>query len=266
MPDPTFRLWPDLPLWILRLLLDNCLRYFLFAGIAWIIFYDVFLKSWRHRKVISSLPSGGMIRQEILHSMSTIVIYAVTGVGTVFLIYTGRTQFYLDLQSRSMSWFFASFLLAILVHDTWFYWTHRLLHSVRTLRASHRIHHESTNPTPWTAYSFSSIEAILQSLIFPLLFVLLPLHLLAFALFLIWMMTWNVVNHAGFEYTRPWMTRGALGRLWMTPTGHVMHHEQGDGNFGLYFTFWDRLMGTLSQGYDSRLKEIQTRSKDHGAC
>lgn len=243
------------------MLLDNSLRYFLFAGIAWIVFYDVFLKTCLPRKVIPSLPSMAMIRREILYSVGTIVIYALTGVGTVFLVYEGRTQFYLDLRSYSPAWFFGSIVVAILVHDTWFYWTHRLLHSMRSLRAAHRVHHESTNPTPWTAYSFSPVEAVVQSLIFPLLFILVPLHLLAFALFLIWMMTWNVVNHAGFEYTRPWMTKGILGRLWMTPTGHVMHHEQGTGNFGLYFTFWDRLMGTLSHGYDSRLKEIQTRGR-----
>ncbi len=261
MRGATFHLWPDLPLWIVRLLLDNSLRYLLFAGIAWILLYDVFLKTLFHRKVIQSLPGKPSILRELKYSALTIVVYAVVGVQTVALAYAGYTQLYLDLRESSWVWFVTSVIAAILIHDTWFYWTHRLLHAFGVLRAVHRVHHESTNPTPWTAYSFSAAEALLQSLIFPLLLIVLPIHILAFLLFLIWMMTWNVVNHAGFEYTRPWMTRSLPGRFWMTPTGHVMHHEDGHWNFGLYFLVWDRIMGTVSPEYETRLLTVQQRTK-----
>ncbi|MBL8813569.1 MAG: sterol desaturase family protein [Planctomycetaceae bacterium] len=261
MNGQTFQLWPDLPLWILRLLFDNLLRYIMFAGIAWILLYDVFLNRLIHRKVIPGLPARAAVMSEVQNSAVTIVVYAVVGVQTVWLVSAEYTQFYLDIHQYSWLWFWTSIVVAILIHDTWFYWTHRLLHAFRILRAVHRVHHESTNPTPWTSYSFSPLEAFIQALIFPLLLITIPMHLFAFLFFLIWMMTWNVVNHAGFEYTRPWMTRGFPGRLWMTPTGHVMHHENGHWNFGLYFLFWDRLMGTLSPDYDTRLLSVQHRTK-----
>ena len=41
-----------------------------------------------------------------------------------------------------------------LFHDTWFYFTHRLLHSRWMLRNVHYMHHQSTNPSAFTGYSF----------------------------------------------------------------------------------------------------------------
>lgn len=35
-------------------------------------------------------------------------------------------------------------------------------------------------------------------------------------------------------------------------THHDMHHANGNSNFGLYFTWWDRLMGTEHQDYVAR--------------
>jgi sterol desaturase/sphingolipid hydroxylase (fatty acid hydroxylase superfamily) len=32
--------------------------------------------------------------------------------------------------------------------------------------------------------------------------------------------------------------------LMTTTTHHDMHHQQFNGNYGLYFTWWDRWMGT----------------------
>gem|GEM_PF-1450548 len=29
-----------------------------------------------------------------------------------------------------------------------------------------------------------------------------------------------------------------------------MHHKYFKGNYGLYFLFWDRMMGTLREDYD----------------
>ena len=33
---------------------------------------------------------------------------------------------------------------------------------------------------------------------------------------------------------------------------HNQHHQFFDGNYGLYFTFWDRMMGTLRADYDGQ--------------
>jgi len=43
-----------------------------------------------------------------------------------------------------------------------------------------------------------------------------------------------------------------------------MHHQYFRGNYGLYFTIWDRIMGTLNKNYDNTFEEITTRKKVSG--
>tara|TARA_B110001450_G_C17538428_1_gene447614 strand:+ start:480 stop:671 length:192 start_codon:yes stop_codon:yes gene_type:complete len=35
-----------------------------------------------------------------------------------------------------------------------------------------------------------------------------------------------------------------------TSVAHNLHHKKFDGNYGFYFLFWDRIMGTLREEYD----------------
>jgi sterol desaturase/sphingolipid hydroxylase (fatty acid hydroxylase superfamily) len=43
-----------------------------------------------------------------------------------------------------------------------------------------------------------------------------------------------------------------------------MHHESMRGNFGLYFNFWDRIMGTNHPGYEQRFAEVTGRIRHGG--
>jgi sterol desaturase/sphingolipid hydroxylase (fatty acid hydroxylase superfamily) len=38
-----------------------------------------------------------------------------------------------------------------------------------------------------------------------------------------------------------------------------MHHEQFNGNYGLYFTFWDKWMKTEIKDYEDRFNEVYRR-------
>jgi sterol desaturase/sphingolipid hydroxylase (fatty acid hydroxylase superfamily) len=62
----------------------------------------------------------------------------------------------------------------------------------------------------------------------------------------------NVLGHAGFEL----MPAGFARCRWLgwltTATHHDLHHETFRWNYGLYFTWWDRLMGTEHPGYLER--------------
>ena len=35
-----------------------------------------------------------------------------------------------------------------------------------------------------------------------------------------------------------------------------MHHENGAYNFGVYFTWWDRAMGTIHPDYEARFDQV----------
>lgn len=240
--------------------LVTALRYFFFAGLAWLLGYVWFQRRWFHRKIIQSLPESRQVRQEILHSLQTLVIFGLVGLLTVEAARRGWTQLYWRMEDHSMAWWWGSIGLAILLHDTWFYWTHRAMHHPKFFRLFHRTHHLSTNPTPWAAFAFSPAEAVVQAAIFPLSVTIMPMHPLAFGVFMLWQMVFNVIGHTGYEYNRRDFMRTPLRFVFNTPTNHIMHHEKMRGNYGLYFSLWDRLMGTHHPDYERRFEEVTSRA------
>ena len=55
------------------------LRYFLFAGVAWLLGYWIFRNRWFHRKIITRFPVSADVRREIGYSSLTLVIFGVMG-------------------------------------------------------------------------------------------------------------------------------------------------------------------------------------------
>ena len=244
---------------IVALSVVNGLRYVLFCGVVWLVAYGFFRRRWLHRKILQVFPSASDVRREIKHSAVSLLIFSVIAALTLEAARRGWTQLYRQPDERGMVWFWASILCTILIHDTWFYWTHRLMHHPRLFRLTHLTHHRSVNPTPWAAFAFSPLEAVVQGCIFPLAVMLVPMHPYAFGLFMIWQLAFNVMGHSGFEVFPRWMMKSWLGRVLSTPTHHVMHHEKMRGNYGLYFNMWDRLMKTNHQDYEARFAEVVSR-------
>jgi lathosterol oxidase len=242
---------------------ETGLRYLLFAGVAWVLGYLVFHRRWQHRKIVPRAPLGTDVRREIAYSLLTLVIFGAVGAATVMARKAGYTQMYFQLPGKlGWIWFFTSIVLTIFLHDAYFYWTHRLMHHPKLFRLFHRAHHLSTNPTPWASYAFDPLEAVVQAAIFPLAVTVMPMHPLAFFVFMVWQITFNVAGHTGYEYNPKWLLDSWLGKFLNTPTNHIMHHEYFRGNYGLYFNLWDRLMGTNHARYETRFREVTTRSKE----
>ena len=96
----------------------------------------------------------------------------------------------------------------------------------------------------------------------PLALLIIPTHGLALSVVLLIMIFKNATSHSGYElYPRTWARLPVLGWL-TTVTHHDMHHERGSGNFGFYFTWWDRAMGTEHPDYLQRIDDQieQTRA------
>src|SRR5687768_15690542 len=127
--------------------LSTAVRYLFFAGLAWVLGYVVFRRRWLHRKVIQKFPEGAEVRREVRDSLVTLVIFGITGTVTVLAARQGWTQMYFRVAEYGWGWWWASIALTILLHDAWFYWTHRLMHHPKVFRWMHRTHHLSTNPT-----------------------------------------------------------------------------------------------------------------------
>ena len=244
------------------LTLVNGLRYLLFCGIAWLAAYVIFRRRWLHRKIVQWFPPASDVRREMIASAVSVVIFSVVGALTLVAAKHGWTRMYWNPEEKGRLWFWASIACTILIHDTWFYWTHRLMHHPRLFKLTHLTHHRSLNPTPWAAFAFSPSEAVVQAAIFPLAVVIVPMHPYAFGLFMVWQMAFNVFGHSGFEFLPRWTMKSWLGWVLNTPTNHVMHHEKMRGNYGLYFNIWDRLMKTNHKDYEERFEQVVTRPRE----
>lgn len=230
--------------------------YALMAGGVWLLFY-VLLRSWmRRRKIVPRMPLKRQMAWEVLLSLRSAAIFGLTGGVIVFLALSGvRPRIYRSIEEHGWGWYVLSILLAVVIHDAYFYWTHRLLHHPALFRRFHRTHHLSNNPSPWAAYSFSVGEAIVQAGIGPLLVYTLPMHYSAFVAFMTVQITFNVFGHCGYELFPQRFIRSPAGRLLNSVTHHAMHHEKVHANFGLYFNVWDRLMGTNHPEYEVRFEQ-----------
>jgi lathosterol oxidase len=188
---------------------------------------------------------GRQIRQEIGWSLASAFIYAApAGILAWGWQTHGWTRIYSNVADYPLWWLPASVLVYLLLHDTWFYWTHRLMHRPSVYKTMHAVHHASRNPTAWAAMSFHQWESITGAILVPALLLLVPIHYGALLAVLLIMTIMGVTNHMGWELFPNWLVRGPAGRWLITASHHQRHHEKYLCNFGLYFRFWDRLCGT----------------------
>jgi Delta7-sterol 5-desaturase len=231
-------------------------RYFLIAGLAFLIFYVLLKDRLSWKKIQHRFPQSKDYGREIGYSLLTIAIFALVPL----LILKNpallrHTSYYTHISEHGWAYFFLAFPLLFIIHDTYFYWTHRLMHNRRLFPLFHLVHHRSTNPSPWAAYSFHPLEAVVEAGIFVLFLFTLPVHPLHLIIFFLLMIIYNVYGHLGYELYPRGFNRHPLGRWINTSVNHNLHHQYFRGNYGLYFTFWDRLMKTIRMDYDEKFDE-----------
>lgn len=239
-----------------NILLIDFLRYFLAAGLAFLLLWKWLGPRVRHRRIDPAYPGAAELRREFGYSLLTVLIFATNGVLIYFLAQQGTLEIYADARQYGWAYWFASLVGLTLWHDAYFYFTHRLLHHPRLFRRVHAVHHRSRNPSPWAAYAFHPLEAVVQAAFLPLFLLVAPLHWAVIVLFLLYMIVRNVLGHSGVEIypcgaydRRPWR--------WVTSTTHHhLHHQAARGNYGLYFTWWDRWLGTEQAGYRETLQRL----------
>jgi len=233
--------------------LHDLLRYLISAGALALLLW-LFSARMQPRRLQARRPAAADYRREIGWSLITASLFASVSLLAIFWVgRQGWNQLYWNLQDRGLAYAGFSLLLMIIAHDAYFYWSHRLLHRPRLMRWSHRLHHLSRTPTPWAAYAFHPSEALVQVLFPVLLALLVPLHPLVLLLWSIHMIVRNVIGHAGYELMPRWMVHSGWSNWLTSSTHHDMHHRYGRYNYGLYFTWWDRWMGTEHPEYRARL-------------
>lgn len=235
-------------------------RYFVIAGGAFLLFYILLYKRVKNKKIQPRTPRAKDYAREIGYSIITICIFALVPLLMLHIPAIARTTtFYTNIEQHGWLYFFGAFPLLFLIHDTYFYWAHRLMHYKRLFKTFHLVHHQSTNPSPWAAYAFHPLEALVEAGIFIVFLYMLPIHTLHLLIFFFIMIVHNVYGHLGYELYPAGFNKHWLGRWINTSISHNQHHQYFKGNYGLYFTFWDRLMGTLRKDYDKQFEAVTKR-------
>lgn len=229
-------------------------NYFTYAGIIFIVFYIILKKPLWFRKIQKKLPSLKDYSRDIFYSMTTVTIFATVSLIT-FYFFGEYNVTYKRIDEYGWSYYVFTWVWMLILHDTYFYWMHRFMHHPKIFKKVHLVHHYSTNPTPWTAYAFHPLEATLEALIMPLLAFTLPVHGASIGTFFLFQIIYNVYGHLGFELYPKNFHRTWIGRWIQTSVAHNQHHKKFRGNYGLYFLFWDRMMGTMFKDYDEVYEE-----------
>lgn len=224
-------------------------------GVAFLFYWLCYEKDWcPHRRLDPRTPKRRIIRIEVAWSLVSNLILATVATLVWEAWGNGKTLLYEDhLLSLYVP---VSFLFALCLQDTYFYFTHRLLHLPFFYRQFHRIHHLSHNPNPWTAFAFHPIETLIESLLLAALPFILPMHIFVYLAIATSMTLFSVTNHVGFELYPRALLRSLFFKIWITPTHHEAHHLRNHVNFGLYFRIWDRVLGTESPDYERQFDRI----------
>lgn len=187
----------------------------------------------------------GQIRREIGWSLLSAAIYGIpAGIVAWGWQNHGWTRIYVDPDDWPLWWMPLSLLAYLILHDTWFYWTHRWMHLPGPFRIAHAVHHASRPPTAWAAMSFHPLEALTGAVVIPALVFLVPIHVGMLGLVLLVMTFMGITNHMGWEVFPQRLVHSRLGHWLITASHHNRHHETYRCNYGLYFRFWDHLCGS----------------------
>jgi sterol desaturase/sphingolipid hydroxylase (fatty acid hydroxylase superfamily) len=227
----------------------NTGRYAVFAVLTWAVLWVVLKAPLAGRKIRAQTPPSAQMALEFIFSLRSIALFATSAVLMDMLSHAGAYPLLPLAREMGPLWFWTSLVLMIIGHDAYYYWTHRALHRPACFRRLHGRHHRSHNPSPFTAYSFDLGEAGVMVAFVVIWPFLVPTSFAVIALFIVHQIARNTLAHCGYEL----MPARADGRPWLdfltTTTHHDLHHAEPGSNFGLYFTWWDRWMGTENPDY-----------------
>jgi sterol desaturase/sphingolipid hydroxylase (fatty acid hydroxylase superfamily) len=244
-------------LWLAVFSIDTA-RYLMGAGGVSLVLFVLLRRFSATHRIQSRRARACDYRREILYSLLTTAVYATVALATVRLEQAGYLHYYGTGAGYPIGYTLLSLPLLLVLHDAYFYWVHRAMHHPWLFRRFHLVHHRSHTPTPWAAYAFAPGEAFLMALFVPLAAWLIPVHHAVLFLFLAIMIVRNAMGHAGVEFHPKSWVDGPFDCL-TSVVHHDLHHQRARGNYGLYFTWWDRWMGTEFADYKARFRDAAQR-------
>lgn len=137
----------------------------------------------------------------------------------------------------------------MIVEDTSFYWGHRFLHMDFIYPYIHKIHHKYVNTVSISSEFAHPIEFMFTNLLTTGLGMVLlgkRTHLFTYLMWVVLRIAETTDGHCGYEFS--W----SPFRLLPMSAGseyHNYHHLAFKGNYGSFFTVWDRVCNTVHHRY-----------------
>jgi lathosterol oxidase len=221
------------------------LTYLIPAGIFHWLFFVRASNATDAMRIQQRRPTSDDIRREVKDSLTSLLLFSFYSLLVYQAYKKGYTSIYLDVGRYPLWWMPAGFLAAIVLHDSYFYGTHRIMHTKTFFPLFHSSHHKSITPTPWAILSFQPLETIFQFGFFALLIFFLPMHPVTLAVYVLYDELVNAAGHSGHEFIPGKWKNHWFFKYTNAVTHHDLHHSKFRYNYGHYFNIWDRLMGTF---------------------
>jgi sterol desaturase/sphingolipid hydroxylase (fatty acid hydroxylase superfamily) len=253
------------PLWLSKALIMTVLR-LIGYGIFYVSVTELQYKTldWLHKKGILERFQKEPLPENRDFAYVLFAMTSVTLPMSAFMSFNEERLFskmVFEIDVWEILWL--QTLMYVLV-DTWYYWGHRYMHKNKWFWNNvHAVHHEKKNITVYATGYAAWIENFL--LIAPEFVIVLAVmdklsstrfNMLAFQACLISQMIVFNLGHCGyFFHPIMWLMGPPNAHIQQlpkligsgyseNPEDHEMHHLYPMCNFGLNFTFWDKMMGS----------------------
>lgn len=224
---------PETPLAQFAMLsIGGLVAYFGVSGLSYMIFF-VWGKKRFHPTYVAE-PE--VLRDQIKWGLYGTLGNAVLTVPFHWAIANGYSRIYWDPMERGLPYLIFSFVLYLAFTETSVYWIHRALHWKYLYRYIHKPHHKWRSSTSFVSMAFHPLDSFAQAVPTHIFLFFVPLNAYMYLLVLGFIMTWTVLIHDRVTVVR--------GSIINTCGHHSLHHWYFQCNYGQFFTFWDKLMGT----------------------
>jgi sterol desaturase/sphingolipid hydroxylase (fatty acid hydroxylase superfamily) len=201
------------------------------------------------RKIQARSEASEQIRRDFRQSLRSLALIAVSFGGGYWAY--ARMGWGIRAATPTVFSVALSFVVSMLLFDTWFYWLHRLIHSRWLFRRVHLWHHRTTAPEVWSNNSDLLLDTLFLQSYWLVAHFLIPIAPMVLAAHKLYDQFTGVMGHSGYEHA---------GRIAWPPspilsvTHHDQHHRFSSCNYATHFSLWDRLLGTLHPTHDAEVK------------
>jgi Delta7-sterol 5-desaturase len=238
------------------------LAYFLLGTGVYLYVYKLQKYQLKRFKIQRDEPPLENIWWNIKWSTITMGVWVIVAYVLVLLINNDHTQVYANISDYGIPYFIFTIILFAVLHDTYYYWAHRFMHSHDIVyKYAHSVHHTTMNPTPFSIFAFSPIEALLLGFYFVLICLIIPIHIYAvIAVFMINSFA-NIIGHLGYEFLGFTLSK-RIDKFFINSIHHNTHHKYGYLNYSIYFPYWDTIMKTLHPKYEEEYEAFYAHKKN----